>query len=134
MIIGIGCDLANIKRFEDALEKFGERFVNRAFSEKEKNEIARREKLSRKDQACSAAKRFAAKEACTKALGTGFRDGIFMRDIEILHEPSGKPGLYLYNGALKQLEKICGKKTVSLHVTMTDDYPWAQAFVIIEIN
>ena len=133
MIVGIGCDLANINRFEKALAKFGGRFVNRAFSEREKAELARRERLSRKEHACAAAKRFAAKEACTKALGTGFRDGIFMRDIEIVHQPSGKPELYLQNGARRRLEEICGGAAFKIHVTMTDDYPWAQAFVIIEI-
>ena len=133
MIVGIGCDLANINRFEKALAKFGGRFVNRAFSEREKAELARRERLSPKAHACAAAKRFAAKEACTKALGTGFRDGIFMRDIEIVHQPSGKPELYLQNGARRRLEEICGGAAFKIHVTMTDDYPWAQAFVIIEI-
>ena len=120
MIVGIGCDLANINRFEKALAKFGGRFVNR-------------ERLTPKEHACAAAKRFAAKEACTKALGTGFRDGIFMRDIEIVHQPSGKPELYLQNGARRRLEEICGGAAFKIHVTMTDDYPWAQAFVIIEI-
>ena len=133
MIVGIGCDMANINRFEKALAKFGGRFVNRAFSEREKAELARRERLSPKEHACAAAKRFAAKEACTKALGTGFRDGIFMRDIEIVHQPSGKPELYLQNGARRRLEEICGGAAFKIHVTMTDDYPWAQAFVIIEI-
>ena len=133
MIVGIGCDLANINRFEKALAKFGGRFVNRAFSEREKAELARRERLSPKEHACAAAKRFAAKEACTKALGTGFRDGIFMRDIEIVHQPSGKPELYLQNGARRRLEEICGGAAFKIHVTMTDDYPCAQAFVIIEI-
>ena len=133
MIVGIGCDLANINRFEKAMAKFGGRFVNRAFSEREKAELARRERLSPKEHACAAAKRFAAKEACTKALGTGFRDGIFMRDIEIVHQPSGKPELYLQNGARRRLEEICGGAAFKIHVTMTDDYPWAQAFVIIEI-
>ena len=133
MIVGIGCDLANINRFEKALAKFGGRFVNRAFSEREKAELARRERLSPKEHACAAAKRFPPKEACTKALGTGFRDGIFMRDIEIVHQPSGKPELYLQNGARRRLEEICGGAAFKIHVTMTDDYPWAQAFVIIEI-
>ena len=133
MIVGIGCDLANINRFEKALAKFGGRFVNRAFSEREKAELARRERMSPKEHACAAATRFAAKEACTKALGTGFRDGIFMRDIEIVHQPSGKPELYLQNGARRRLEEICGGAAFKIHVTMTDDYPWAQAFVIIEI-
>ena len=133
MIVGIGCDLANINRFEKTLAKFGGRFVNRAFSERETAELARRDRLSPKEHACAAAKRFAAKEACTKALGTGFRDGIFMRDIEIVHQPSGKPELYLQNGARRRLEEICGGAAFKIHVTMTDDYPWAQAFVIIEI-
>lgn len=132
MIIGIGSDLANIERFEEALTKFGERFINRAFSDFEKTEIQSRIKLSLKEHASALAKRFAAKEACTKAFGTGFRDGIFMRDIEIIHQPNGKPELRLYHGALGQLEKISGGKNVVIHVTMTDDYPWAQAFVIIE--
>ena len=91
MIVGIGCDLANINRFEKALAKFGGRFVNRAFSEREKAELARRERLSPKEHACAAAKRFAAKEACTKALGTGFRDGIFMRDIELFISRAASP-------------------------------------------
>ena len=133
MIIGIGCDLANINRFEQALSRFGERFVNRAFSAREKAELAHRKKLSPKEYACAAAKRFAAKEACVKALGTGFRDGIFMRDIEIVHQPNGKPELCLQNGARRQLEKICGNAAFKIHLTMTDDYPWAQAFVIVEI-
>lgn len=133
MIVGIGCDLANINRFEKALGKFGEHFIDRFFSEREKTELARRERLSPKGHACAAAKRFAAKEACSKALGTGFRDGIFMRDIEIVHQPSGKPELYLQNGAHRRLEEICGGAAFKIHVTMTDDYPWAQAFVIIEI-
>lgn len=133
MIIGIGSDLANIERFENSLTKFGDRFINRAFSENEKKEIGRRQKLSLKEHASAAAKRFAAKEACVKALGTGFRDGIFLKDIEITHLPSGKPELALRGGALKQLQKLCGGSEANIYVTMTDDYPWAQAFVIIEI-
>lgn len=133
MIIGIGSDLANIERFEEALVKFGDRFVNRTFSENEKKEIARRQRLSLKEYACAAAKRFAAKEACSKALGTGFRDGIFLKDIEITHLASGKPELKLRGEALKQLQSLCGEKEPRLLVTMTDDYPWAQAFVIIEV-
>ena len=105
----------------------------RAFSEPEKAEIARRKKLSPREYACAAAKRFAAKEACTKALGTGFRDGVFMKDIEIVHQPSGKPEMRLYNGAKKKLDEICQNRQAQVHVTMTDDYPWAQAFVVIEI-
>ena len=133
MIVGIGCDLANINRLEDTLKQFGSRFLDRAFSEPEKAEIARRKKLSPREYACAAAKRFAAKEACTKALGTGFRDGVFMKDIEIVHQPSGKPEMRLYNGAKKKLDEICQNRQAQVHVTMTDDYPWAQAFVVIEI-
>lgn len=133
MIVGIGCDLANIDRLEETLKQFGSRFLDRAFSEPEKAEIARRKKLSPREYACAAAKRFAAKEACTKALGTGFRDGVFMKDIEIVHQPSGKPEMRLYNGAKKKLDEICQNRQAQVHVTMTDDYPWAQAFVIIEI-
>ncbi len=133
MIVGIGCDLANIDRLEETLKQFGSRFLDRAFSEPEKAEIARRKKLSPREYACAAAKRFAAKEACTKALGTGFRDGVFMKDIEIVHQPSGKPEMRLYNGAKKKLDEICQNRQAQVHVTMTDDYPWAQAFVVIEI-
>lgn len=133
MIIGIGSDLANIERFERSLTKFGERFIERTFSEQEKIEIVARKKLSLKEYASAAAKRFAAKEACAKALGTGFRDGIFLRDIEVVRLANGKPELMLRNGALKQLEKLCGGRAYNVMVTMTDDYPWAQAFVIIEV-
>lgn len=133
MIVGIGCDLANIDRLEETLKQFGSRFLDRAFSEPEKAEIARRKKLSPREYACAAAKRFAAKEACTKALGTGFRDGVFMKDIEIVHQPSGKPEMRLYNGAKKKLDEICQNRQAQVYVSMSDDYPWAQAFVVIEI-
>ncbi len=131
MIIGIGSDLANIERMEKAIENFGEKFINKVFSKKEKEEMLRRKKVSATRYAASAAKRFAGKEACSKALGTGFRRGVYMKDIEILHQPSGKPEITLYNGALKRLQELAGSET-SLHISMTDDFPWAQAFVIIE--
>lgn len=133
MIVGIGCDLANIERIEEVLAKFGTRFINRAFSEQEKRELQRRKKLSSKEYACAVAKRFAAKEACSKALGTGFRDGIFMRDIEIVHQLSGKPDMKLYNGVRRYCDELCVGRPYKIYVTMTDDYPWAQAFVIVEI-
>ena len=133
MIVGIGCDLANITRLQNGRAMWGGGLATRALPERQTAERARRERWAPKDHACAAAKRFAAKEACTKALGTGFRDGIFMRDIEIVHQPSGKPELYLQNGARRRLEEICGGAAFKIHVTMTDDYPWAQAFVIIEI-
>lgn len=133
MIAGIGSDLANIERIGRALEKFGDRFVGKTFSAAEQAEINRRKKLSEREYACAAAKRFAAKEACSKALGTGFREGIFLKNIEVTHLPSGKPELRLTGGAKKQLEKLSGGRNARVLVTMTDDYPWAQAFVIIEI-
>lgn len=134
MILGIGNDLSNIERIEEALLKFGDRFINRAFSENEKIELSARKTSSLKIYAGSVAKRFAAKEACVKALGTGFRDGIFLKDIEITHLENGKPELKLYSGAAKQLEKMAKGKEVTTFVTMSDDYPWAQAFVILEIS
>lgn len=133
MILGIGNDLSNIQRIEKSLQKFGDRFVERAFSEAEKNEIILRKKISFREYACSVAKRFAAKEAVSKALGTGFRNGVFMRDIEVAHLASGQPILKLYNGAAKCLDELSKGREVRLHLTMTDDYPWAQAFVIIEV-
>ena len=133
MIIGIGSDLANIERIEQTIEKFGNRFLNKIFTERELLESARRKKVSKREYVSSLAKKFAAKEACSKALGTGLRQGVFWRDMEITHLKSGKPELRLTNGALKRLWVIVGKsKDYSLNVTMTDDYPWAQAFVVIE--
>lgn len=132
MIIGIGSDLSNIERIEKAIEKFGDRFIKKTFTEAEGQEMLRRKNVSAHRYACSAAKRFACKEACSKALGTGFRRGVFLKDIEVLHHPTGKPYMTLYNGALKRLEELAGSNA-QIHVTMTDDYPWAQAFVIIEI-
>ena len=96
-------------------------------------EIKKRQAISAKEYACSLAKRFAAKEAFAKALGTGFREGVFMKDIAIVHQKSGKPQLKIYGGALKHLQKLAGSKEVNVQVSMSDDYPWAQAFVIIEL-
>ena len=129
MIIGIGSDLANIARVEESIEKFGDRFLNRVFTPRELVAMEKRRKVSPRRYACSAAKRFAAKEACSKALGTGFRRGVFWRDIEIIHQNSGKPDMFLYNGALSRMQELGG---TTMHVSMTDDYPWAQAFVVIE--
>ena len=131
MIIGIGSDLANISRIEESIEKFGDRFLNRIFTPREIAAMERRRKVSPRRHASSAAKRFAAKEACSKALGTGFRRGVFWRDIEIIHQPSGKPDMFLYGGALARMKELGGDV---MHVSMTDDYPWAQAFVIMEKN
>ena len=128
MIIGLGSDLADIRRIEKTLERFGERFTNRIFTETEQRRSERKP-----DKAASYAKRFAAKEACSKALGTGFRRGVFWRDMGVANMPSGSPTMALTNGALKRLQEItpAGHRAV-VHVTLTDDHPYAQAFVIIE--
>lgn len=128
MIIGLGSDLADIRRVEKTLERFGERFTHRIFTE-----IERRRSERKPDKAASYAKRFAAKEACSKALGTGFRRGVFWRDMGVANMPSGAPTMALTGGALKRLQEItpAGHRAV-VHVTLTDDHPYAQAFVIIE--
>ena len=129
MIIGMGSDLASIERIQKSLDRFGARFVNRCFTETEQMKAERRE-LTR---AGTSAKRFAAKEACSKALGTGFRQGVFFRDLGVSNLPSGAPTMKLTGGAAERLEKLTpdGHRAV-IHLTMTDDHPWAQAFVIIE--
>ena len=133
MILGVGSDLANISRIEETISIFGERFLKRSFAPVEYAEIKRRQAISQKEYACTLAKRFAAKEAFAKALGTGFREGVFMKDIAIVHQKSGKPQLKIYGGAFKHLQKLCKGKDYNLQVSMSDDYPWAQAFVIIEL-
>ena len=128
MIIGIGNDLIRIDRIEKTLERFGDRFVNRVFTEIEQAKSDRRAA-----RAASYAKRFAAKEACAKALGTGVpRRGVFWRDMGVVNLPSGKPTIELTNGALARLEELTpwGMKA-QIDVTITDDYPLAQAIVII---
>jgi holo-[acyl-carrier protein] synthase len=128
MIIGFGIDLCDIRRIEDLLARFGERFAGRCFTE-----IERRKSDGRAARAASYAKRFAAKEACSKALGTGLRFGVAWREMGVVNLPSGKPTLALTGGALKRLEMLTplGCRAVA-HLTMTDEYPWAQAQVIIE--
>ena len=128
MIIGLGSDLIDIRRIEKSLERFGNRFTDRLFTDIEQAKSDRR-----KERAASYAKRFAAKEACSKALGTGISRGVFWRDIGVVNLPGGKPTMKLTNGALKRLEEMMpDEMTPSIHVTITDDYPLAQAFVIIE--
>ncbi|QUD89022.1 holo-ACP synthase [Phenylobacterium montanum] len=128
MIIGLGSDLCDIRRIEDTLQNFGERFTNRLFTEIER---ARSER--KPDRAASYAKRFAAKEACSKALGTGIRGGVFWRDMGVANLKSGQPTMVLTGGAGERLARITppGMRPV-VHLTMTDDHPYAQAFVIIE--
>ena len=127
MIIGIGNDLIDIRRVQKTLDRFGDRFVERIFTD-----IERKKSEARRMRAASYAKRFAAKEACSKALGTGFRRGVFWRDMGVVNIRGGQPTMALTGGALLRLNEITpeGMEAV-IHVTITDDHPLAQAFVII---
>jgi holo-[acyl-carrier protein] synthase len=128
VIIGIGSDLSDIRRIEQSVARFGERFTKRCFTDIER---ARSER--KPDRAASYAKRFAAKEACAKALGTGLRRGVFWRDMGVVNMRSGQPTMALTGGAAARLAEITppGMKAV-IHLSLTDDHPYAQAFVIIE--
>jgi holo-[acyl-carrier protein] synthase len=128
MILAIGSDLCDIRRIARSLERFGERFTHRLFTAQERAKCDRRAV-----RAASYARRFAAKEACAKALGTGFSNGVFWRDMEVVNAPSGKPSLVLTGGALRRLEAMVPRGYVPvIHVSLTDDPPLAQAFVVIE--
>ena len=128
MILGLGSDLSDIRRVQASLERFGARFTHRCFTEIER---ARSERKA--DRAASYAKRFAAKEACAKALGTGMRRGVFWRDMGVVNLRSGQPTMALTNGALARLNEIMpAGMTPVIHLSLTDDHPYAQAFVIIE--
>ena len=130
MIIGIGNDLTNIERITETLNKFGDRFVQRVFTPTEQAKALKRTETIR---AATFAKRFAAKEACAKALGTGIYRGVFFRDMGVINLPSGKPTLELTGGALEKLRALTPVgMTAKIHLTLTDDHPWAQAFVVIE--
>jgi holo-[acyl-carrier protein] synthase len=128
VIVGIGSDLSDIRRIEKSLERFGQRFTDRLFTDVER---ARSER--KPDRAASYAKRFAAKEACAKALGTGMRRGVFWRDMGVVNMRSGQPTMALTGGAAERLNQLIGpgRKAV-IHLSLTDDHPYAQAFVIIE--
>lgn len=128
MIIGLGSDLIDIRRIEKTLERHGERFISRIFTE-----IEQRKSEARAQRAASYAKRFAAKEACAKALGTGLARGVFWRDMGVVNLPGGKPTMQLTGGAARRLQALVpeGMQPV-VHLTITDDYPLAQAFVVIE--
>ena len=129
MIIGIGSDLCSIERIQSSLDRFGERFEKRVFTEVEQAKAARRP-LTR---AGTYAKRFAAKEAFSKAVGTGFKRGVFMKDIGVVNKASGEPTLMLSGGARQRLDDLTPEGHAAvIHLTMTDDHPFAQAFVIIE--
>jgi len=128
MILGIGTDLANIERIQRTLDRFGDRFRNRVFTELEQRKAERR-----KDVAGTYAKRWAAKEACSKALGTGLRMGIAWKDMAVSNLRTGQPRMSLTGWAAERLAEMTpeGMEAV-IHVTLTDDHPWAQAFVVIE--
>jgi len=129
MIIGTGSDLCNIERIANSLARYGERFENRVLTDVEIAKARRRPFTI----AGTYAKRFAAKEAFSKAVGTGFKRGVFMKDIGVVNAPSGAPTLALTGGAALRLEEITPKgHEARIHLTLTDDHPWAQAFVIIE--
>ena len=128
MILGIGNDVIDIRRIEETLGRYGARFIQRIFTDVE---IAKSER--RAQRAASYAKRFAAKEACSKALGTGFRKGVFWKDMGVVNEPSGKPTMVLTGGARARLDTMLPPgHTVRIHLTITDDFPYAHAFVMIE--
>jgi holo-[acyl-carrier protein] synthase len=130
MIIGLGIDICDIRRIQKALDRWGDRFTHKAFTEVERQKSDRRA-----SRAESYARRFAAKEACTKALGTGLSQGVFLRDIGVVNAPGGKPTLALTGGAALRLEKMIPPgKTLNLQVSLTDDYPMAQAIVIISAD
>lgn len=127
MIIGLGSDLIDIRRIEQSLSRFGDRFIQRIFTE-----IEQQKSDKRAGRAASYAKRFAAKEACAKALGTGIHQGVFWRDMGVVNLPGGKPTIELTNGALRRLYQILPTDTSPIiHLTITDEYPFAQAMVII---
>lgn len=128
MIIGIGSDLIDIRRVEKSLERFGTRFTGRCFTA-----VEQAKSDGRKNRAASYAKRFAAKEACSKALGTGLAQGVFWKDMGVVNLPSGKPTMVLTGGAAERLALMVPQGHAAIiHLTITDDYPLAQAFVIIE--
>ena len=128
MIIGIGSDLCNIERIQASVDRFGERFLNRVFTDVERAKAERRQMT----MAGTLAKRFAAKEAFAKAVGTGFKRGVFMKDIGVVNAPSGAPTLHLTGGARARLDALApAGHSIDVHLTMTDDHPWAQAFVIL---
>ena len=129
MIVGLGSDLCNIERIQNSLDRFGDRFTHRVFTDVERAKAERRPFT----RAGTYAKRFAAKEAFAKAVGTGFARGVFMRDIGVVNLPGGAPTLALTGGAKARLDAmIPAGHAVRVHLTLTDDHPWAQAFVILE--
>ena len=128
MIIGLGSDLMDIRRIEKSIERFGDRFIQRVFTE-----IEQAKSDKRRMRAASYAKRFAAKEAGAKALGTGIRRGVFWRDMGVVNMRSGQPTMALTGGALERLQALTPAGCEAMiHLSLTDDHPYAQAFVVIE--
>lgn len=128
MILGIGTDLANIDRIQGTLDRFGDRFLRRVFTEREQ-----RKAEGRADRAGTYAKRWAAKEACSKALGTGLRMGISWKDMGVTNLRTGQPVMHLTGWAAERLARMTPAGHIAVvHVSLTDDHPWAQAFVVIE--
>ena len=128
MIVGVGSDLCDVRRIEQTLDRFGQRFIDRCFTE-----VEQRRSDARAGRAASYAKRFAAKEACAKALGTGLRRGVFWRDMGVVNLPSGQPTMRLTGGAAERLKAILPAGAEAfIHLTITDEDPFAQAFVVIE--
>ena len=128
MIVGIGSDLCNIERIQGSLDRFGDKFLKRVFTDTEREKAASRPHTT----AGTLAKRFAAKEAFSKAVGTGFRKGVFMRDIGVVNAPSGAPTIIATGGAKARLDALAPEgHAIDIHLTMTDEHPWAQAFVIL---
>lgn len=129
MIVGLGSDLCNIERIQKSLDRFGDRFLQRSFTAVERAKAKRRPFTA----AGTLAKRFAAKEAFSKAVGTGFKRGVYMKDIGVVNAPSGAPTLHLTGGAKERLDAMTPDgHAMHVHLTLTDDHPWAQAFVILE--
>lgn len=128
MIVGLGSDLCNIERIQKSLDRWGDKFLHRCFTDIERAKAARRPFTA----AGTLAKRFAAKEAFSKAVGTGFKRGVFMKDIGVVNLPSGQPALQVTGGAKARLDALApASHAIDIHLTMTDDHPWAQAFVIL---
>ena len=129
MIVGLGSDLCSIERIQKSLDRFGDKFLQRVFTDVEQKKAASRPFT----MAGTLAKRFAAKEAFSKAVGTGFKRGVYMKDIGVVNLPSGKPTLQLSGGAKARLDALTPSgHAIHVHLTMTDDHPWAQAFVVLE--
>jgi holo-[acyl-carrier protein] synthase len=132
MIIGTGQDITDIRRIERTLNRFADRFITRCFAPVEIQKAERRRAAG--THIATYAKRFAAKEACSKALGTGFSHGVFMRDIIVQNDDMGKPVIVLAGGALERLQSLSNGRNASVHLSLTDDHPYAMASVIIECH